>query len=146
MLSALYSDFSHQHPDLRANTAVIRPTIGEDQESFLSYYLTSTPEDSDAFISSRQNAFTQSLLARYGPSFQKTADGSSANKTTFHFTRDYETVKIDVDVPNEFMFVLDDGNSSRGHSSGKGAYYKNIERKYVLKKKRQNVSIVVWLC
>ena len=58
--------------------------------------------------------------------------------STFQFIRDYETIKIETDVPNEFLLTLDDG--TKGHG-GRGAFYKNIERKYVLKKKRQNVSL-----
>ncbi len=30
-------------------------------------------------------------------------------ETVFSFVRDYETVKIEQEVPNEFMLVLDDG-------------------------------------
>lgn len=71
-------------------------------------------------------------------------------ETIFSFVRDYETVKIEQDVPNEFLLVLDNGNdditangtSSNVKSRGKGAYYKNIERKIILKKKRVNVSDV----
>jgi RNA polymerase II-associated factor 1 len=63
--------------------------------------------------------------------------------------RDYETVKVEQEVPNEFLLVLHDGDSpdddltnvidgKRGRRE-KGAYYKNIERKMLLKKKRANV-------
>lgn len=62
--------------------------------------------------------------------------------------RDYETVKVEQEVPNEFLLVLYDGDSedSRDIDSKKprkerGAYYKNIERKMHLKKKRVNVGI-----
>lgn len=58
----------------------------------------------------------------------------------FHWVRDYETVKIEQDVPNEFLLVLDDGTQH-----GKGAYYKNIERKMILKKKRANVRLLLIL-
>lgn len=68
-------------------------------------------------------------------------EGDSAK---FHFVRDYETVKIDMDVPDEFLLVLDDGSGATGSGGGaKGAFYKNIERKYVLRKKRQNVSFAL---
>lgn len=63
--------------------------------------------------------------------------------------RDYETVKIEQEVPNEFLLVLDDGDikpvSATGMPRGKGAYYKNIERKMILKKKRVNVSVIIRL-
>ena len=61
--------------------------------------------------------------------------------------RDYEVVKVEQDVPNEFLLVFDDGDikvdvappsASVRHRElrGRGAYYKNIERKMLLKKKR----------
>jgi len=59
--------------------------------------------------------------------------------------RDYETVKVEQEVPNEFLLVIDHGDtqpnvSSSGEERLKGAYYKNIERKMILKKRRTNVS------
>ena len=61
--------------------------------------------------------------------------------------RDYETVKVEQEVPNEFLLVLDDGMSNEDDvdtkkSRPKGAYYKNIERKMLLKKKRVNVRVL----
>jgi hypothetical protein len=65
-------------------------------------------------------------------------------------------VKIEQEVPNEFVLVLDDRGtdsdlktvSSRSDQEfprrEKGAFYKNIERKMILKKKRVNVSN--WHC
>jgi RNA polymerase II-associated factor 1 len=61
--------------------------------------------------------------------------------------RDYETVKIEQEVPNEFLLVLDDGDLPPTHTTNggvlerrsKGAYYKNLERKIILKKRRVNV-------
>jgi len=72
-------------------------------------------------------------------------------ETIFHFVRDYETVKVEQEVPNEFLLVLHDGdlpesiddltngNDEKPKRKEKGAYYKNIERKMLLKKKRANV-------
>lgn len=64
--------------------------------------------------------------------------------------RDYEVVRVDQEVPNEFLFVLDDGGAddeTEGDAAltpsrprTKGAYYKNIERKMTLKKRRINVN------
>jgi RNA polymerase II-associated factor 1 len=77
----------------------------------------------------------------------------TAQETIFHFVRDYETVKIEQEVPNEFLLVLDDGGPSpdindvldgvdqKSQRREKGAYYKNIERKMILKKKRVNVRL-----
>ena len=75
-----------------------------------------------------------------------------AQPTTFHFVRDYEVVKVEQEVPNEFLLVLDDGVTDikdfapdgeimPSQPRAKGAYYKNIERKMLLKKKRVNVRI-----
>ena len=48
--------------------------------------------------------------------------------------RDYETVKVEQEVPNEFLLLFDD------EAQPPTANYKNIERKIILKKKRVNVS------
>lgn len=75
-----------------------------------------------------------------------------AQPTTFHFIRDYEVVKVEQEVPNEFLLVLDggvtdikdvipEGEVMPSQPRAKGAYYKNIERKMLLKKKRINVSL-----
>jgi RNA polymerase II-associated factor 1 len=58
--------------------------------------------------------------------------------------RDYETVKVEQEVPNEFMLVIEDEGDADADAATpkpKGAYYKNIERKMLLKKKRVNVSV-----
>jgi Paf1 len=69
--------------------------------------------------------------------------------THFHFVRDYEAVKIHQGESNEFILVLEDGysdslvkplGSGESQQREKGAYYKNIERKMTLKKRRVNVS------
>lgn len=67
---------------------------------------------------------------------------TSAQPTVFHFVRDYDTVKIEQDVSNEFLLVVDDGDvgiKTSPHRRAKGAYYKSIERKINLKKKRVTV-------
>jgi RNA polymerase II-associated factor 1 len=63
--------------------------------------------------------------------------------TTFHFVRDYEVVKVEQDVPNEFVIMIDDGAAAEdlyGEATAprrrRGAYYKGLERKMQLKKKR----------
>jgi RNA polymerase II-associated factor 1 len=62
--------------------------------------------------------------------------------------RDYEVVKVEQDVPNEFLLVFDDGDSTLSPNTNglnddetrrAGAYYKMIERKMLLKKKRTEV-------
>ena len=57
--------------------------------------------------------------------------------TPFHFVRDYETVKVEQEVPNEFLLLFDD------ESQPPTANYKNIERKIILKKKRVNVNQIL---
>src|ERR1700679_1578676 len=68
--------------------------------------------------------------------------------TDFHFVRDYEVVKVEQDVPNEFLLVFDDGDLTSSTATNglnddetrrPGAYYKMIERKMLLKKKRTEV-------
>jgi RNA polymerase II-associated factor 1 len=62
--------------------------------------------------------------------------------------RDYEVVKVEQEVPNEFLLVfddsehraIDDGDGDTGADARRaGAYYKLIERKMLLKKKRTEV-------
>ena len=57
--------------------------------------------------------------------------------------RDYEVVKVEQEVPNEFLLVFDEGDASSLTTDGEarriGAYYKVIERKMLLKKKRTEV-------
>ncbi|KAG1850697.1 RNA polymerase II-associated [Suillus subluteus] len=106
--------------DPRLDCAILRP-MESDGDHFLAYFL--TKEDADAL------EFKEERLAPRG--------GEENRSTAFHFIRDYETVKIEQEVPNEFLLVLDNGDTSE---RGPGAYYKNIERKMTLKKKRMNQS------
>ena len=57
--------------------------------------------------------------------------------------RDYEVVKVEQEVPNEFLLVFDEEDASSFTTDGEarrvGAYYKVIERKMLLKKKRTEV-------
>ena len=70
---------------------------------------------------------------------------NTIQNATFHFVRDYETVKIEQDIIHEFLLTFTDGveadSSSSSNENKRGALYKNIERKINLKKKRVNVSI-----
>ncbi|KZV91509.1 hypothetical protein EXIGLDRAFT_648223 [Exidia glandulosa HHB12029] len=115
--------------DTRLDCAVLRP-MESDGDHFLAYYLTKDDDASERFKSRRRG--------QYGETDPST--------TPFQFVRDYETVKIEREVPNEFVLVLDDGDlpPARVGTTGplatrpRGAYYKNIERKITLKKKRVN--------
>ncbi|KAG2039869.1 RNA polymerase II-associated [Suillus americanus] len=106
--------------DPRLDCAILRP-MESDGDHFLAYFL--TKEDADAL------EFKEERRASKG--------GEENRSTAFHFIRDYETIKIEQEVPNEFLLVLDNGDTGE---RGPGAYYKNIERKMTLKKKRMNQS------
>ncbi|KAF5336720.1 hypothetical protein D9758_015083 [Tetrapyrgos nigripes] len=124
--------------DPRLDGAILRPMKSE-HDSFLAYYL--TKEDDDALK-------LKSIRSSLAP-YEIPEDEES---TVFNFIRDYETVKVEQEVPNEFLLVLDDGPVSKDFEDvfadeddqksrsnrPKGAYYKNIERKMTLKKKRVN--------
>ena len=106
-----------------------------DGDHFLAYYLT---KENEAAVE-----FKQGRLAR-------DPDAPPEDEPTyFNFVRDYETVKVEQEVPNEFLLVLDEGrdefetDARGGVPRPKGAYYKNIERKMLLKKKRVNVRFIL---
>ncbi|KAL6308280.1 RNA polymerase II-associated [Sparassis latifolia] len=118
--------------DPRLDCAILRP-MESDGDHFLAFYL--TKEDEAAI------EFKRERLAR-------SPDAPEEDEPTpFHFVRDYETVKVEQEVPNEFLLMLDDGDAKEEYADvdtkskerrAKGAYYKNIERKMLLKKKRVN--------
>jgi RNA polymerase II-associated factor 1 len=110
-----------------------------EHDSFLAYYLT---HDDDSAVRLKE---TRAGVAPYEiPENQE--------PTLFQFVRDYETIKVEQNIDNELLLVLWDGDEPEGFEDlmarvdkkspgrGKGAYYKNIERKMLLKKKRVNVS------
>ena len=141
-----------QVPDPRLETVIIRPIVGEGGESYLSYYLTAEEAESEEYKSHRDVAYERSARQRTKSKNSEDEEPIAEQKVKFHFVRDYETVKIDIEVPNEFLLMLNSGegadlaNVSGDEISGaiKGAFYKNIERKYVLRKKRQMVSRTVY--
>jgi RNA polymerase II-associated factor 1 len=111
-----------------------------EHDSFLAYYLT---QGDDSAITLKG---TRASVAPY------TVPGDQ-EPTLFQFVRDYETIKVEQNIDNEFLLVLWDGDEPakdfkdviakiEGGSTRRerGAYYKNIERKMLLKKKRVNVS------
>ncbi|KAG6908957.1 hypothetical protein DXG01_002563 [Tephrocybe rancida] len=121
--------------DPRLDCAILRPMKTE-HDSFLAYYLT---QDDESALKFKETRF--GLSPYEVPEEQE--------ETIFQFVRDYETVKVEQDVPNEFLLVLNDGDppetindigvERRTPQRLKGAYYKNIERKMTLKKKRANI-------
>lgn len=48
---------------------------------------------------------------------------------------------IEKEVPNEFLLLLEEGASP--DQRARGAYYKSIERKMILKKRRANVGQIL---
>ncbi|KAF8586321.1 hypothetical protein K439DRAFT_1387233 [Ramaria rubella] len=118
---------SNDSEDPRLDCAILRP-MESDGDHFLAYYLTRDDPPAELFKDSRF------------------LDDTKNPVTPFFWVRDYETVKIEQDVPNEFLLVLDDGdlpptrmtNDGMLERRAKGAYYKNLERKITLKKKRVN--------
>ncbi|EAU90178.2 hypothetical protein CC1G_05716 [Coprinopsis cinerea okayama7 len=123
-------------PDERLDCAILRPMKTE-HDSFLAYYLT---KDDDSAL--RLKELRASLNPYEVPEEQE--------ETIFQFVRDYETVKVEQEVPNEFLLTIQEDEGIRSMADvvngtdqrprkEKGAYYKNIERKMLLKKKRANV-------
>ncbi|KAI0060726.1 hypothetical protein BV25DRAFT_1871121 [Artomyces pyxidatus] len=122
--------------DPRLDCAIMRP-MESDGDHFLAYYLTKEDEAALRYQESRANEAGIDALQ----------DEDKA--TEFHFVRDYEVVKVEQEVPNEFLLVFDDGDievdvtrpsgGRKKETRGRGAYYKTIERKMLLKKKRTEV-------
>ncbi|KAF5377783.1 hypothetical protein D9757_008079 [Collybiopsis confluens] len=122
--------------DLRLDCAILRP-MKSDHDSFLAYYLTEQDEGALNFKEARSAVQPYEIPENEEP-------------TVFKFARDYETVKVEQEVPNEFLLVFENGGTSstfddvfkdendKKPNRPKGAYYKNIERKMLLKKKRAN--------
>ncbi|TCD69476.1 hypothetical protein EIP91_007602 [Steccherinum ochraceum] len=117
--------------DPRLDCAILRPMESEG-DHFLAYYL--TKEDEAAI------QFKEERMAR-DPNAPEEDE-----PTNFHFVRDYEVVKVEQEVPNEFLLVINDeedvkdefGDDKPEKPRAKGVYYKNIERKMLLKKRRVN--------
>ncbi|KAI9453017.1 Paf1-domain-containing protein [Lactarius psammicola] len=115
--------------DPRLDCAIMRP-MESDGDHFLTYYLTKDDDAAEQFKDSRADP-------RGVDALQEEEDA-----TEFHFVRDYEVVKVEQEVPNEFLLVFDDGDvddvdgDGDGSARQAGAYYKLIERKMLLKKKR----------
>ena len=122
-----------------------------EHDSFLAFYLTQDDEPAITFKETRFRVAPYEVpedeeVRSCGSFVLRYSVCSFMQETIFHFVRDYETVKVEQEVPNEFLLVLYDGDEDTSlHSDGKakekGAYYKNIERKMYLKKKRANVII-----
>lgn len=128
-----------QVEDERLDCAILRPMKTE-HDSFLAYYLTQDDESAMRLKEARGSVAPYEVPEGQEP-------------TLFQFVRDYETIKVEQNLENEFLLVLWDGdgpikfedvmNEAEGKRTRreKGAYYKNIERKMLLKKKRVNVGI-----
>lgn len=109
--------------DPRLDCAILRP-MESDGDHFLAYYLTETDEAALEFKERR------AAVAPYQIQEEEW-------ETVYQFVRDYETVMIEKEVPNEFLLLLEEGASP--DQRARGAYYKSIERKMILKKRRANL-------
>lgn len=137
--SRTYSLFVRQVEDERLDCAILRPMKTE-HDSFLAYYLTQDDESALQLKETRAGIPPYEIPENQEP-------------TLFQFVRDYETIKVEQNIDNEFLLVLWDGDEPQSFEDAmasiekkasrreKGAYYKNIERKMLLKKKRANVSV-----
>ncbi|KAJ8518304.1 hypothetical protein ONZ45_g4616 [Pleurotus djamor] len=120
--------------DPRLDCAILRP-MESDGDHFLAYYITQDDESAIKFKEKRASLSPYEIP-------------DEDEETVFHWARDYETVKIEQEVPNEFLLVIDDGSQDdpledlkpQQLRRSKAAYYKNIERKMILKKKRANMQ------
>jgi len=130
-----------------------------DGDHFLTYYLTKDDDAAEQFKDSRadprgvdalqEEEDVRLSLYRFSSLSLIGSWRSAEQATEFHFVRDYEVVKVEQEVPNEFLLVFDDGDIDDGGDGGDGsagggarqagAYYKLIERKMLLKKKRTEV-------
>jgi len=113
--------------DPRLEYAIIRPMESEG-ERFLAYYLMKNEEEITNLESQRSYA---------------AAGDHPETPTLFQFMRDYEPFKIEREQAHEFVLAFQDDDPDEalwGESSKrpKAAYYKNIERRINLKKKRVN--------
>ncbi|KAG8870610.1 hypothetical protein FRB97_009583 [Tulasnella sp. 331] len=117
---------SQEATDPRLDCGILRPQES-DGEHFLSYYVTKTDEDAVEYKERRR--LNNPILE------------DDKQTTAFYWTRDYETSKVEQDVANEFLLVLDNAyadinsNPTSAHDS-RGAYYSIIQRKITLRKKR----------
>ncbi len=144
-----YSRGTWKVHDSRLDCAILRP-MESDGDHFLAYYLPKEDETADTFKQKRKDGEEVEVRMVWMTNFiimGLTCSFLRMKETVFSFVRDYETVKIEQEVPNEFMLVLDDGeedplvSDDLKRTRGKGAFYKGLERKIVLKKKRVNVRI-----
>ncbi|KIY44969.1 hypothetical protein FISHEDRAFT_24425, partial [Fistulina hepatica ATCC 64428] len=121
--------------DPRLQCAILRPMRAND-ELFLAYYLCPDDEAAEKF-----NRLRLSVPPYQVPSGDEAIE--------FNFQREYETAKIEAEVPNEFLLVLDGGDAEHDRKPSaefgrhytplprrKAAYYTTIERKVMLRKRR----------
>ncbi|EIM86851.1 uncharacterized protein STEHIDRAFT_79513 [Stereum hirsutum FP-91666 SS1] len=82
--------------DPRLDCAIMRP-MEDEGEHYLAYYLMKEDQDASRFKQARLESGIDALVPE-------------DEATDFHFVRDYEVVKIEQDVPNEFLLLFDDGD------------------------------------
>lgn len=138
-----------QVDDSRLDCAILRP-MESDGDHFLAYYLTENDKAAVQFKNSRSNLPVNAASEEeVGFDIVLRPQLLIASQTAFHFVRDYEVVKVEQEIPNEFLLVIDEGDvedvklengANEFTHRAAGVYYKSIERKMLLKKKRVNVS------
>ena len=129
-----------QIPDPRLECGILRP-MEADGDHFLAYFLPKEDEEAVRFVETRRSG-DNSEVSHVWQALPSALRLIFTQETIFSFMRDYETVKIEQDVTNEFLLAFDDGEDGVKPEEGpkserkKGAYYKNVERKIMLKKRR----------
>ncbi|EJU03491.1 RNA polymerase II-associated [Dacryopinax primogenitus] len=107
-----------EQPDPRLDSAIIRPMKVEDEDTWLAYYLLAD----------------DAAVAAYKSRLAALPEGASEEEMSeFRFVRDYETMKVMEECVSDWLMVLDDGTET---GRKPGAYYKNIERRMWLRKRR----------
>lgn len=90
----------------------------DEGEHYLAYYLMKEDQDASRFKQARLESGIDALvpedevclLKLHQAWFLLLKINLSKQATDFHFVRDYEVVKIEQDVPNEFLLLFDDGD------------------------------------
>jgi RNA polymerase II-associated factor 1 len=119
-------------------------------DHFLSYYLTKDDAAAEEYHARRLREGDADETEEVCALSPATTPGPPLTvipqPVAFHFVRDYEVTKVEQEVPDEFLLVIDDGPDGDLYGAPgarpKGAYYKNIERKMQLKKKRAVVRVL----
>ncbi|KZT59829.1 hypothetical protein CALCODRAFT_165587 [Calocera cornea HHB12733] len=117
-----------QGPDPRLESAIIRPMKTEDEDAWLAYYLLADDDAAQAYRA-RLSAPDDGV----GPGEEQDQEQDQEKPSEFRWVRDYETMRVHQEMQGEAIVLLDDGSVT---GRAPGAYYKNIERRMWLRKRR----------